>query len=389
MSVELQYHSVKPSNDIASSSGFSEYNTIDFNLVADGRKMISNSIRICGELEVYSNNLTKVVVTDDIKMNHSIGIHGFFESWQCETAGGKKKPAQVLENLQSYPRYCVMEASVQNLESDYCSASKLAELRGALAANGKINCEPVSSNTAVAVPPTLQNATFAMAPRICWNRMSGAQYSFADNGDIKISCNLARVNQALSGSGVGATGVTPGYSLKNVRLTYQSVPEDNKGGAIMMESYVNVKSTLVSTSSNVQATVPSKKVSGCSISFLTQSVEADPLTDTYRLEQYPLFSELNFQFQDTLNRGITYNINRLQDAVAKGIKSFPNGRIHNNRMHVADQATQQGTILGSDFGGQMLDLTGQKFGVNIKSDYSSLSQENRIAYLYFHTLLLL
>lgn len=388
MSSQLQYHSVKPSNDIASASGFSEYNTIDFNLVANGRKLLNNSIRICGELEVYSNATTKVVVTDDIKMNNSIGVHGFFESWQCEIAGGKKNAGQVLENLQSYPRYCVMEAAVQNHENDYCSASKLAELRGPLKANGKINCEPVASNSAHAVA-TLQNATWAIAPRFCFNRMTGADYSFDANGDIKISCNLARVNQALSGSGVSTATQTAGYALKNVRLTYQSVPDDGQGGQMMMESYVNIKSTLVSTASNVQATVPSRKVTGCSMSFLSQSVEADPLTDTYQLEAYPQFNELQFSFQDTLTNYITYNINRLQDAIAKGIKSFSNGRIHNNRMHVNNQATQEGTIFGSDFDNQTIDLSGQKFGVLLKSDFANISNDHRIAYFYFHTLLLL
>ena len=61
---------------------------------------------------------------------------------------------------------------------------------------------------------------------------------------------------------------------------------------MMMESYVNIKSTLVSTASNVQATVPSRKVSGCSISFLSQSLESDPLTDVYQLEAYPQFNEI-------------------------------------------------------------------------------------------------
>ena len=81
--------------------------------------------------------------------------------------------------------------------------------------------------------------------------MTGADYSFDANGDIKISCNLARVNQALSGSGVSTATQTAGYALKNVRLTYQSVPDDGAGGQMMMESYVNIKSTLVSTASNV------------------------------------------------------------------------------------------------------------------------------------------
>ena len=219
--------------------------------------------------------------------------------------------------------------------------------------------------------------------------MSGGAYSFDANGDIKISCNLARVNQALSGSGVSTATQTAGYALKNVRLTFQSVPEDGKNAPMMMESYVNIKSTLVSTASNVQATVPSRKVSGCSISFLSQSLESDPLTDTYQLEAYPQFQELQFSFQDSLTNYITYNIDRLQDAIAKGIQSFANGRLHNNRMHVNNQSTQEGTIFGSDFDNQILDLSGQKFGVLLKTDFSNISNDHRIAFLFFHSLLLL
>ena len=117
---DLIYHSVKASNDLSSGIGFTEFNTIDFNLVANGRKMMANSIRICGQVVVQSSG-ADLTNAEDVKIDHKIGAHGFFESFQCEISNGPK--AQVLENLASYPRFVSMADAVSRAETDVCEAS--------------------------------------------------------------------------------------------------------------------------------------------------------------------------------------------------------------------------------------------------------------------------
>ncbi len=385
MSENLVYHSVKPSNDLQGSAGFTEYNTIDFNLVADGRKLVPNTIRVCGQLLVEKAG-TAVTTTQDIKLDHTIGAHGFFESWQCETE------QQVLENLQNYPRYCAMEAAVHTQDGDYCSGEYQAELRGPLPYNGKINCERVAPNAVSAVAAARLAAspvesTFAIKPRVCFNRQQGGMYSFSKKGAIKISCNLARNGHALSGGDTVAGTAT--YQLKNVRLTFQSVPDDGKQDKILMDSYVSIKSSMVSSQAHISARVPSKAVKGVSISFLRQAQEGSLLENVYALEPLPQLAEVEYGFRDTLNNFITYPIKDLGEALERGITSMEHGRPHNNSCNPSMRKANKGYILGTDFDGQFVDLSGQKFGLQLKSNFSGIASDTRLVFMYFHAQLLL
>ena len=303
---DLIYHSVKASNDLSSGIGFTEFNTIDFNLVANGRKMMTNSIRICGQVEVQSQGAA-LTAAEDVKIDHKIGAHGFFESFQTEISNGPK--AQVLENLASYPRFVSMADAV------------------------------------------------------------------------------ARAAHALFGQ--SCQDGTATYTLKNIRLTYVSIPDDGKQGKMMMDSYAFIKSNMISTQANVQARVPARAVSACSITAVSQANENSLTNNSYALESLPQLDELNFSFQDTLTNYITYTIDDLQDALTRGVKSFPGGNAHNNSCNPNQQAAQRGYILGTDFDGQVIDLSGQKFGVSIKSLFNNMNNDPRLLFLYFHNQMML
>tara|TARA_R110002153_G_scaffold11189_2_gene43204 strand:- start:2655 stop:3812 length:1158 start_codon:yes stop_codon:yes gene_type:complete len=383
---DLIYHSVKASNDLSSGIGFTEFNTIDFNLVANGRKMMTNSIRICGQVEVQSQGAA-LTAAEDVKIDHKIGAHGFFESFQCEISNGPK--AQVLENLASYPRFVSMADAVSRAEIDVCEASLLGELRGATDANGFTNIQKIGTLSANATVVHDQNPSFAIKPMLCFNRMvSGSDnYSFNANGSIRISCNLARAAHALFGQ--SCQDGTATYTLKNIRLTYVSIPDDGKQGKIMMDSYAFIKSNMISTQANVQARVPARAVSACSITAVSQANENSLTNNSYALESLPQLDELNFSFQDTLTNYITYTIDDLQDALTRGVKSFPGGNAHNNSCNPNQQAAQRGYILGTDFDGQVIDLSGQKFGVSIKSLFNNMNNDPRLLFLYFHNQMML
>ena len=57
MSNNILYHEVDPSNDAAS---FQEFNSIDFELQAPGRKLLKNSISVEFTLSVISDGVTPV-----------------------------------------------------------------------------------------------------------------------------------------------------------------------------------------------------------------------------------------------------------------------------------------------------------------------------------------
>ena len=80
MSANIKYHSVVAEND--KESGFQEFDTVDFVLTGEGRKLVKNSILLSYDLQVNSSFGTPKVTTDQIRYNHKIGGHSFYESFQ-------------------------------------------------------------------------------------------------------------------------------------------------------------------------------------------------------------------------------------------------------------------------------------------------------------------
>ena len=384
--MDLVYHEIKPTNDIQGVNGFSEYNTIDFNLIGNGRKLLRGSIMIAAELIVNTNGVSgstgaRTNKTHNIVLDNKIGAHAVFSSFQCEIVNGPK--AQVLENLQEYPRYCCLLDVVKKKELDNCDVVSSAELRGMFEANGSVNLEQQFSNSANANCVPDQNPSFCISPKICFNQKSlGDDYSFEKSGNIKISCNLARTVNALYGQDM-TTAVN--YSLHNVRMLFTSIPDDGQQGKMMMSSYAMVKSTMVSSQINVQAQVPSRAVKSVSIVFLRQKQESSLTQNTNELQSLPQFDEISYSFQDTLTNYVTYNIVDLNDAIERGIESVPNARPRHNSVQPQQRAANRGYVLGTDFDNQMLDLSQQKFGFLCKSKYQLMSNDQRLVYLYFHT----
>ena len=122
MSANIKYHSVVAEND--KESGFQEFDTVDYVLTGEGRKLVKNSILLSYDLQVNSTAGTPKAVTDQIRYNHKIGGHSFFESFQVSN------PSGVVENLQSYPIFCNQIASATLSQNDYYSLDLLAEGRG-------------------------------------------------------------------------------------------------------------------------------------------------------------------------------------------------------------------------------------------------------------------
>ena len=387
--MDLIYHEIKPSNDIQGVNGFTEYNTIDFNVIAPGRKMLGKTVKIAAQLIVNTNGVsaptgTRKAPGDNIYLDHKIGAHAVFSSIQCEISGGPK--AQVLENLQEYPRYCSLLHTASRKELDACSVISSAELKGSFEANGSINIEQQKTNVANASVAADEDPSFCITPKICFNQSMGDSYSFSKNGNIKISCNLARTVNAFYGQDMSSQ-VT--YSLQNVRLLFTSIPDDGKEGKMMMSSYVMVKSTMVSSQVNVQARVPSRAVKSVSIVFLRQKQESSLVQNTNELQSLPQLDEVSYSFQDTLTNYVTYNITDLNDALIRGVESVPGNRPLHNSSQPELRAANRSYILGTDFDNQILDLSAQKFGFLCKSKFSGISNDQRLVYLFFHTELML
>ncbi len=370
----LQYHQSSPENN--NSNGFTEFSSVDFIIDAPNRKLLKNSIRLEAVVSATQSVANgRVVPAYDVKIDNKIGGHAFLES--CVVSMPMSKG--VVQNAQEYPRYVNQIASASYEKNDYFCSDLQAELRGSLEWNGRVALQQVASdNTTGNQDP--QDPAFSIKPMICLNNSTGGNYSFNDNGMIRVSFNLAKNHASLFGGDVVAD---TSYLLKDMVIRYMTVPEDGKKEKIIMNSYSMVKNSVVSNSANISVRVPSNAVGGVSINFLEQSRENSMTQNQYALMPYPRFQEVSYNFADSTNQFISYTITDLGDALHKGVESLKRGGA--SEVNMSSYKANKGFVMGLDFNGEYIDLSSNKFSMNLKSNSSNLSPH--LVYLYFHTLL--
>ena len=381
----LMYHSIEPENN-NSAGGYGEFSTADFVLTGDGRKYKANSLRLEGSVSVENATGQKVfggaVSTElDWRLDNMIGFHGLIETITTEVQSQGN-----VEHLASYPRYCKMVASSSLDENDFNRSDLLAEGRSPVRAGGQYAIEPVGvlntdSGGAAAVRGLSTDPSFSVKVFNCLNRMVGDDYSFDKHGYLKVSINFARAAHFISG--IDCAGMK--YTVKNLRLSFQTVPDDAKPGmGIIMQSYVSTKSTIQSQSSSIQSRVPSDAVNGVSVSFLRQDRESSETHNTYALEKLPNIENVKYMFSDTQNRFVSYTIDEVGDMLDRGIRSLAYAG--------HSQATQMtlkgndGFIIGVPFASTM-SLRNQKFTMSVDTSGSNLSASPYLVWMYFNTVI--
>jgi len=373
----IQLHRTLPES---SSDAYRPYQTVDFLLDARGRKLIKNSIRIEFDAlaldAVGGNTITNV---SNVKLENAIGGHSFFDSFTCETEN-----KGVLENLQNYPRHCNMVSRATLNADDLLSSQFVAEGRGPAEQNGNYVLQYVSDNSYVAgqaeVATRQQAPSFSISPQVCFNRQGGDDYSFDKNGFIRVSMILAPANQAV----FGGAAAPKDYTLANMALRYQTREDDGEQGAMLMKSYVNVVSSVQSTSTTVSARVPSSQVNGVALSFIKQSNVNAVQPNSYRLESLPQWSNIEYLFNNTLQQYITYTIRDESDAIHKGLEALETAGHHS--VSAKTLKGNKGQIMGIPFN-EFVDLSNQKFTINFKIDSDSITTAPMDVMMYFSTLI--
>ena len=141
-----------------------------------------------------------------------------------------------------------------------------------------------------------------------------------------------------------------------------------------------IKSSITSTLANISANVASSAVKGVSVSFLEQAHENTKGNDNYKLEPLPNLQELQFIFNDSLNKYINFVLKTDSEILDSAVQSF-NSAGHSN---VSPSNLRQGgsSIIGTGFD-DFVDMTRSAFDIQIKSD--TVSAYN--VYMYFHSVL--
>lgn len=374
----IQYHSQVPENN--NPDGFTEFQNLDWNVNIGGRKLLRNSVRVVGDIEIdIDGGSNPMVVATKIAVDNRVGYHSFFQSWSCESSKG------LIEQLNEYPRYNQMLTSATHSKYDFFTAKAVAEGKTSCADAGRVVLQPVKSHndtTAGGISTFNTDPGFAVAPHVCFNRMLGGDWSFDRMGYVRISTILARNGAALYGADMAAGSK---YTLKNVRLEYQTIPDDGQDSPILAHSYVNIKSTINSRQHNLSAKVPAAACNGVVVSYLEQSRENDLKHNTLELMSFPEPDELSYLFNNSTQKYLTYNITDRRDMVARGLEALGNGEGSHSNVSGDTLSSNSGYLTGLAFD-EYISLENQKFNIQTKSSDSALNQAPYTQFCYFLTL---
>ena len=380
MSNQYLQHRIFPLN---TASKYEQYTNVDFRLSFPGRKMVANTMRIEGRFNVYKNSTPDRLSDTDAKsyFDNMVGINAVFQDLTTTTANQGN-----LELITEAPRYSKMVSSAMATENDMGNSHNSCELRNRtlVLSNRMMRGEKFDFQ---ADSDIAQNGmSFSTKPICCLNSaMSGGslpEVKYSTTGDITFSVRLARNEAVFFGSDVETARVAGdnyNYDLSELSVVFSSVPDDNQPQMpITLATVLNVRQSIQSTFSNISVNIPSMS-NGCSVSFLKQSEENNYKFNNTRLERPLKVSQVEYLFNDATNKYITFNLKSQTEILGRYLDSMGRSKVNNFSTSLIKANESYG--VGIPFN-QYLDLSVNKFGINITSGISSA--EPLVAYLYFH-----
>ena len=369
----IRYHEIKAQND---KTTFQADDLVDFEMEANGRSIVRNSIEICGKVQVYKTSISggRVVKTDAGKLylNKNAGAHSFIENISCSTLNQGN-----IESIGfAYPRWVNMMTALEKQNQNLNNVSSLCEW---VVPDKELTdnfLRETNVENAGGVSYT-EDFTFSMKPMIVLNR-TNADIPFEKTGKVRISMNLTQNEKALENHLTSITNLV--YTITDMRLRFRSVPSSQESQAVVAQKFTPLKTTINSTNASMSFNVPSKASNGVSISFQKQSNEGNPAKDNLELEK------LNVQsvqyFFNSANTYLNYKLDNTSEIIMRGLKSVsPNNDEGTYQITANDLASNSNFIIGTDFDG-VVDLSENSFEVELQSNINSATN----VYLVFHSI---
>jgi len=378
MSAPTIQHSILPENN-KGLTGYTEFDNVDFIMTFEGRKLLGNSVRLVGELEVLDNGV-RLDNSKKIYYDESVGLHGAIESVQTtfQTLGN-------VENLTAYPRFVGMVEDGTTNALDMMNSENVCEGKSPLKQMSLLQMvgefPDVSNNKTTGF---VNNMSFSVKPLFVLNSATPASaggdttISYQKTGPVRVVFTLARKDNFLSGYDNDAQ-VT--YKLKNLRLEFVSVPEDGKKNQTLHRVKYHIKQSILSSTTNVSSKVPAV-VQGVSCSFVRQSNENAAAENSYRREEFPLLDNLQFLFNNATNEFIQYKLDDRNETLMRYIQSLRD--TGHNRMSLKNLKGNHAYGIGLSFQGDV-DLRNQLFNIVLNSSDNTISNSPFNIHLYFHS----
>ena len=355
------YHQVEPQ---ATQDTYTEFDNVDFVInPGEGRRLLKNSVRILGDLRVYSTGTTRT--TAQIGFDRIAGAHAFIDSMQVSSQN-----QGLMESVTNYGRYVSMAGAASYDRLDMINSNLICELRGHLDQFSNLVSRGIETYAAA---PERTDIDFSIKPVCCINRMSGDDLPSSKTGAITLTINLQRNRVVLMGNNQVADS---SYELRNLRVTYQTVADDGSASQTGMRTIYNIKSNILSGAASVSANVPAM-CSSVVMSFVQTAKENALKDNSLALEEPQALTEVQYLFNDQTNSLVTYVIDDRTEMLERFIDAM--GVEGHNQVSKDVFKANQGFALGLDFDG-LVDLSKNRFTVQLQTGANN-SPSN--VYMYF------
>ena len=364
---------VIPENNKA--AGFNEFDVLEFSLDFENAKMVANTVRLEFDVRCKNSAGNNIPTDSVIKFDSKAGGHCFVDQITTET-----RRQGVLEVASDCARLEKMITEATENSADMLNSGNICQLK-------QVDDELIRQiirgiPTRTAGSTVNRDNDVSLKLPFCLNRAAGIDnpadlfVKYETTGTIRISVQLARNVSVFYGN--QADGAT--YTIKNPRLTYVAVPDDNeKQGRMNFRTQTGIKASVQSNQENIACKVPSV-CNAMSISFIRQARENDYLFNNLACEPVPDLEELTFTFNNSLNEFVTYTIrNDRPEVLSRYIESIRDSGKNNATLQKLKANDCYG--VGLSFG-EFVDLSSQTVGVNLKSAVTNV--EPMTAFLYFH-----
>ena len=337
---------------------------VDFMMTFENQSMLANSIRISGDLVINSTGTTPITSNSadnaaNVVFDSIAGIHSAFQAITCSASA-------VIENNNDYPRYVKAKAMSSLANTQFgTESSRVCELRSG----------DTSSNISRAVAtgnPNSRGISFNFVPDIALNKSSD-HIPFNKTGPCKVTLRLATNNQFLYGSGNNSNY---NYQIKNLQLHYRTIPQTSSK-ALQFETVMAISNTIESNNANLATRVPAV-VQSVSCVFIREKNLNQPIPNHLALEVPPQVERVEFAFNDSTTQYITYELTDREEILYNYQRSWGQSQKHNLTLELLDHEGRAYGI-GMPFG-TMIDMSNQKFGLNLKSN---ISNQDKYAIIMF------
>ena len=372
MSSDLQqrvlYHSSDP---VSTQSVYNQFNSVDLVIsVGEGRSLVENSVRINADLRVLASGAgdTGVVTTEKRCFNPNVGGHSFFSNISVKTQNQGN-----IENSQNYCRMVSQDSVASLNELDMLNSSNQCEL--------KCSTQDIATDLAQGFNPIIGTGTvvpvdsdFSIRPLICLNKMD-RDLPFDKTGIITVSANLARNMDALYGP---LQDSSSSYELRNIRLSYKSIPDPKLPDPVNMKVVHNVKSNMLSGTTTISVNVPAV-CDSVAMNFIPVAHDSVQVFDSYKLENIKGFNEVQFQMNEsTSNSLITYVLSDQTEILQRFIDAIRD--TSHNQVSSDKFRANGGWGMGLKFD-EPIDLSQNRFTAQIQSAVNNIYPVN--VYMYF------